>query len=206
MAISATPPNGGSGYSTVIIGASTGGGRAMCALLDELPLVNAAIVLVQHLPEYIQESFIRTLRLHTPFQVQLATEGAPLRPGSLLLAPAGRHLILDSRQQVRLAAGPPVHYVCPSVDVTMKSVSPLPRQSVIGVLLTGMGKDGAGGLLHLRRQGARTIAQDQASSAVFGMPKAAWDAGAAEFLLPPAQIARKIAQWAGPFRAARPPL
>lgn len=183
----------------MIIGASTGGVRALGILFGNLPWLNASLVLVQHMPAYIQPSFLRSLAQQTPMQVRMAEDGMLLQPGTILLAPAGLHTVLEQNRRVRLVSGPRVNFVCPAVDVTMKSVvPPAANTPLIGVLLTGMGRDGADGMVHLKRLGAKTLAQDEASCAVFGMPKEAWNAGGVDLLLPPDKLARRLAQWAGP--------
>jgi two-component system chemotaxis response regulator CheB len=180
----------------VIIGASTGGVRALATLFQNLQPIPAAIVLVHHMPDYIQQSFVRSLGKNTPMEVVLATDGMPLQAGKVFVAPSKIHCVLEQNRTIRLIPGPKVHYVCPAIDVTMKSVlPPLLPSPLAGILLTGMGRDGAGGMLHLRSLGARTAAQNEETSAVFGMPKEAWKAGGAEMLLPPERIARSLCQW-----------
>jgi two-component system chemotaxis response regulator CheB len=205
MLPSATLSSSSNGH-LVVIGASTGGVRALCVLFDHLPALNAAVLVVQHMPRYIQPSFIKTLREHTPMAVDFAREGELAQPGQVLLAPADVHCTLEQNRRVRLVAGPQVNYVCPSVDVTMKSVGqPATPGSLVGVLLTGMGRDGADGMVHLKKLGAKTVAQDQASCAVFGMPKEAWNAGGVDLLLPPERIARMLLQWMGRLAPANLP-
>lgn len=184
----------------VLIGASTGGPRTLCTLFENLPALNAAFLVVQHLPKLIETSLVRSLQRHAAMPVDLVRDGASLVPGSVLLAPAGLHCTLDANHRLRLVAGPKVNYVCPSVDVTMGSVvAPTRGERLIGVLLTGMGEDGARGMVHLRQLGALTVAQDEASSAVFGMPKAAWNVGGTDLLLPPERIARQLTRWLSPL-------
>ncbi len=189
-------PAGGSGL--VVIGASTGGVRALCTLFENMPPLNASVLLVQHLPRFIEPSFLQTLRRHTRMTVELAQDGALLKPGTISLAPAEVHCTLDRNSRIRLRPGPPVNYVCPSIDVAMKSLSSPPEDSpLVGILLTGMGRDGADGMVHMKRLGGYTLAQDEASCAVFGMPKEAWNAGGADALLPPERIARRLLLWVG---------
>jgi two-component system chemotaxis response regulator CheB len=191
-----TRPPGKTPAGLAIIGASTGGVRALTTLFQNLRPVPAAIVLVHHMPDYIQQSFVRSLQKNTPMEVLLATDGMPLQAGKIFVAPSKFHCVLEQNRILRLTPGPKVNYVCPAVDVTMKSVlPPLLPAPLAGVLLTGMGRDGADGMVHLRSLGARTVAQDEESSAVFGMPKEAWKAGGAEMLLPPDRIARSLFHW-----------
>lgn len=190
-------PGGG---SLIVVGASTGGVRALGELFSHLPRLNAAVLLVQHMPAYIQASFVRSLGAQTPMHVALAKSGEELEVGTVRIAPADVHCVLEENRRVRLEASPRVHFVRPAVDVTMKSVLPCrPPGVLVGVLLTGMGRDGAEGMVHLKRIGARTVAQDEASCAVFGMPKEAWIAGGVDCLLPPAGIAQRLSRWVGSF-------
>lgn len=187
----------GSG-SLVIIGASTGGVRALGTLFDRLPALNAAVVLVQHMPAFIQASFIRSLGSKTTMDVALAADGETLRAGMVRVVPADIHCVLEQNRRVRLVDGPKVQWVKPAVDVTMKSaVECQAPDTLVGVLLTGMGKDGAEGMVHLKRVGAKTVAQDEASCAVFGMPKEAWAAGGVDLMLPPERIAQRLVWWVG---------
>jgi len=194
-----TPADG----ALVIIGASTGGVRALCTLFQNLPALHAGILVVQHMPRFIQPSFVRTLRDHTSMSVDLARSGDVLGAGTVLLAPAESHCVLEGNRHIRLVTGPKVHFVCPAIDVTMKSVvAPATRNALIGIILTGMGRDGADGMVHLKQFGARTMAQDQASSAVFGMPMEAWKAGGTDLLLPPERIALTLTRWVPQARTA----
>lgn len=182
--------------SLVIIGASTGGPRTLADLVGLLPTLRACIVIVQHFPKFINASFVRSLRRCTPMEVRLAEEGDTLRDGLILVAPSEVHCHLVHNRFVHLAAGPSVNFVCPSIDVTMQSIS-RNRPRLIGVLLTGMGKDGAAGLAHLKRLGALTIAQDQASCAVYGMPAEAVRLGCVDQQLPPDRIAELLTREVG---------
>jgi len=167
-------------------------------LFERLPALNAAVVLVQHMPAFIQASFVRSLRTKTTMDVDMAANGEVLRPGMVRVVPAEIHCVLEKNRRLRLVDGPKVHWVRPSVDVTMKSaVACESPDTLVGVLLTGMGKDGADGMVHLKKLGAKTVAQDEASSAVFGMPKEAWIAGGADLMLPPERIAQRLVWWVG---------
>lgn len=182
----------------MLIGASTGGVRALGTLFDHLPVLNAAVVLVQHMPAFIQASFLRSLSAKTPMDVALARDGEVLQAGMVRLVPADIHCVLEQNRRLRLVDGPKVQWVKPAVDVTMKSaVACQPPDTLVGVLLTGMGKDGAEGMVHLKRMGAKTVVQDEASCAVFGMPKEAWMAGGADLMLPPERIAQRLVWWVG---------
>jgi two-component system chemotaxis response regulator CheB len=177
----------------IVVGASTGGIKACPALLAGLGQVDAAILLVQHMPAFINMNFARRLSLATPLEVKLAEESDAMEPGLILVAPSETHCILEKNLLVRLQAGPKVNFVCPSIDVAMRSiVAPEIRQNLFGVVLTGMGKDGAAGIRHLKQCGAVTFAQDKNSSAVFGMPAEAITTGSVDYVLPPQAIGEEI--------------
>jgi two-component system, chemotaxis family, protein-glutamate methylesterase/glutaminase len=169
----------------VAIGASTGGPAAVVELLGALPAdYPHAILLVLHLSAVFASAFAEWLGRESPVPVQAARDGQPLPPSGVVLAPADRHMVVDG-PRIKLTDDPPRHSCRPSVDVLFASVAREIGARAVGVLLTGMGKDGAEGLLAMRQAGATTIAQDQASSAVYGMPREAVAIGAAEYILPP---------------------
>ena len=180
----------------IIIGASTGGVRVLCSLFQQMPPLRACILLVQHMPKFIQDSFANTLQKQTRMRVALAKDGDELREGHVFIAQAELHTQLCRNRKLHVAPGPKVNFVCPSIDVAMMSVIPQPERRIIGVLLTGMGRDGADGMAHMKKCGATTIAQDESTCAVFGMPREAWRAGAVQQLLPPDRIASSLAQMA----------
>jgi two-component system chemotaxis response regulator CheB len=170
----------------VAIGASTGGTEAIRALLAALPPEAPPLAIVQHMPEPYTRAFAQRLDALSALEVRQAEAGDLLRPGLALIAPGNRHLQIRAGREgyvVALEDGPPVCRHRPSVDVLFRSAAAAARASAIGVLLTGMGSDGAEGLLALRRAGAVTLAQDEATSIVFGMPREAIELGAAELVL-----------------------
>lgn len=171
------------------IGASTGGPKAVMRLLREVPRsTGASILIVQHIAPGFAAGFAEWLNRESEFDVRLARSGDSLLPGVALVAPNDRHLTLEG-ERVQLSDGPPVNCCRPAVDVLYNSLARSPlAPTVLAVLLTGMGRDGAEGMVELRRRGAYNIAQDEASSAVFGMPKAAIDLGAAHQILPLGEI------------------
>jgi two-component system chemotaxis response regulator CheB len=182
------PPLPGPGTSShpasvIAIGASTGGTEALASLLSRMPGQGPAIVIVQHLPAAFTLSFAKRLDSLSELDVSLAVDGEEILPGHAYVAPGGRHLLLRRSRERRLALGlddgPAEHFQCPAADVLFRSVAALAGQQAIGVLLTGMGHDGASGLLAMRQAGALTIAQDEASCVVYGMPRAAVELGAA---------------------------
>jgi two-component system chemotaxis response regulator CheB len=161
-------------------------------------------VIVQHMPRFINASLARTLSRVAWTPVRIIAEGDRLEEGAVFLAPSEVHCTLVNNRAFRLAAGPPVNYVCPSIDVTMLSlVPPAAGHALIGVILTGMGKDGARGLAHMKKLGAVTIAQNEATCAVFGMPAEAIKLGCVDRVLPPESIARQISHHA--LQCAPPP-
>jgi two-component system chemotaxis response regulator CheB len=166
----------------VAIGASTGGTEALHSLLETMPADAPAIAVVQHMPEGFTAAFARRLAGLCAMEVKEAQSGDELCRGRAVIAQGNRHLLVhrrDGRFFAEVADGPLVSRHRPSVDVLFRSVAVAAGARAIGVLMTGMGDDGAEGLLELRRTGAHTIAQDEQSSVVFGMPKAAIDRGAA---------------------------
>jgi two-component system, chemotaxis family, protein-glutamate methylesterase/glutaminase len=182
----------------VIIGASTGGTKVLTDLFASLPRLRAAVVVVQHMPQYINQTFANSLNKAASMPVKIARENDMLESGSVLLAPSGAHLKITPNRRVHLSDDPPVNFVRPSIDVTMQSVKRMaPDGRLVGVVLTGMGRDGADGLSYLKSIGGITIAQDKASSAVFGMPSEAFKTGKVDHVLPPLEIARLLARLVG---------
>jgi len=171
----------------IAIGASTGGTVAIQEILTRLPAEMPPILITQHIPPGFSSAFAERLNRLSALEVREAAPGDLLRPGLVLLAPGDRHLVLRSTPQglaVELDRGPEVCYLRPSVDVMFFSIAELTGASAVAVLLTGMGTDGARGMLALRQAGAATIAQDEASSVVYGMPREAARLGAAENIAP----------------------
>lgn len=188
----------------VIIGASTGGPRVLGEILELLPPLSACLVIVQHMPKFINASLARTLSRQARTEVRLAQDGEMIQAGQVLLAPSEQHCTFAGNRMLRLAPGPQVNFVCPSIDVTMQSLTAPPgSQRLIGVLLTGMGRDGAAGLAHLKNLGALTIAQNQATCAVYGMPAEAVKLGCVDHVLSPERMVRLIAQEVGSSRAGQ---
>lgn len=177
----------------IAIGASAGGPAALAILLAGLPKdFPAAIVVVQHVDERFAAGMADWLNRDSQLSVRIAQEGDRLTAGTVLLAGTNDHLILKAADRVGYTAEPRDYAYRPSVDVFFESVSALWSGEVVGVLLTGMGRDGAKGLKALRGKGHYTIAQDQATSAVYGMPKAAATLGAAVDILPIERIAPRL--------------
>jgi two-component system, chemotaxis family, protein-glutamate methylesterase/glutaminase len=183
----------------VCIGSSTGGTRALEAILPSMPADGPAIVVVQHMPPQFTASFAERLNGYCAMQVAEATDGMPLAVGRVVIAPGGRHLMLErrgGRYYVRLSDDEAVNHFRPSVDVFFNSVARCAKSNALGIILTGMGCDGAAGMMAMRAAGSRTIAQDEHTSVVFGMPKAAIDRGAAEAVVPLDRMAGAILDFA----------
>lgn len=160
----------------IAIGASTGGTEAIKALLMQLPAAVPGIVITQHMPVGFTRTFAERLNKLTRLHVAEAKGGERILPGHAFLAPGGHHLLVvrsGADYMVKLSDAEPVHRHRPAVDVMMESVAVAGGKNVLGVLLTGMGKDGAKGMLNIRQQGGYTLAQDEASCVVYGMPKEA---------------------------------
>ncbi|HLP09914.1 MAG TPA: chemotaxis response regulator protein-glutamate methylesterase [Opitutaceae bacterium] len=179
----------------IVVGASTGGTQAVSCVLEALPAECPGIVVVQHMPEGFTRSFADTLDSFCRLKVKEAADGDEVLPGHVLIAPGGLHTMLKRqgpRYFVEVRDGPLVSRHRPSVDVLFRSAARAVGSSATGVILTGMGDDGALGLKELKDAGAFTIAQDEESSVVFGMPKEAIKLGAAARILPLDQIAGTI--------------
>lgn len=168
------------------IGASTGGTTALNAIIPGFPPTMPGTVVVQHMPPVFTRMFAEALDKISQVEVREARDGDALKPGLVLIAPGDLHLRVVRRAgawAVSCAPGPKVSGHRPSVDLLFSSVAQAAGEKAIGLLLTGMGRDGAAGLLAMRQAGARCFAQDEESSVVFGMPKEAWELGAAERLV-----------------------
>lgn len=185
----------------IAIGASTGGVQALTTVLTQFPANAPATLVVQHMPEKFTASFAARLNAMCAVEVKEAADGDLVVPGRVLLAPGGRHMLLrkaGTRFSVQLKDGPPVFHQRPSVEVTFDSVTKCAGNIAVGAILTGMGCDGARALLSMRQAGARTLAQDEATSVVFGMPGEAVRCGAAERVVPLDKIAGTLMKLARP--------
>jgi two-component system chemotaxis response regulator CheB len=181
-------------FPVIVIGASTGGPRVVYQILSGLPAgLAAAVVVVQHIAEGFSAGMAEWLADATPLPVRIAAEGDTLRPREALLAPDQRDLIFMPNGTVHMIAQP-LLLQRPSIDVAMQAAAEVYGRRTIGVLLTGMGRDGARGLQAIRRRGGFTIAQDEASCVIPGMPRAAIQLGAAAEVLPPARIAERLGE------------
>jgi two-component system chemotaxis response regulator CheB len=179
----------------VAIGTSTGGTQALEEVLTALPRVSPGIVIVQHMPEKFTAAFAGRLNGICQIEVKEAETNDRVIPGRALIAPGGRHILLKrsgAQYFVEVIDGPLVNRHRPSVDVMFRSVAKTAGANALGVIMTGMGDDGAAGLLEMRTAGARTVAQDEQSCVVFGMPKEAIKRGGVERTLPLGAIAQEI--------------
>jgi two-component system chemotaxis response regulator CheB len=182
-------------HKVIAIGASTGGTQAIEAVIREMPADAPGTIIVQHMPQAFTGAFAERLNRACSMQVREAHDGDDVTPGIALIAPGDKHMVLSkngARYRVQIKEGPRVHFQRPSVDVLFQSVALNAGQNAIGVILTGMGSDGAKGMLAMHSSGAHTIAQDEKSSIIFGMPKEAIELGGVDEVLPLSQIAGAI--------------
>jgi two-component system, chemotaxis family, protein-glutamate methylesterase/glutaminase len=183
----------------ICIGASTGGTEALREVLEALPANSPAILIVQHMPEKFTNAFARRLNGLCAIEVKEAEDGDVLQAGRALIAPGNQHMVLHragTRYTVNIVDGPHVSRHRPSVDVMFRSASQVAGRNAMGIILTGMGDDGARGLLEMRQAGSHTLAQDEESCVVFGMPKEAIQRGAAVKVVPLSRVATEIGAYA----------
>lgn len=185
----------------VVIGASAGGTQAISEIMAKLPGSTPGIAIVQHMPPKFTASFAERLKHQSNLDVREAKSGDRLKPGVALVAPGGYHMVImraGSGYAVRVYEGEPVNRHRPSVDVLFDSAARIAGADALGIILTGMGSDGARGLHAMRMAGARTIAQDEKSSVVYGMPEQAIRVGAVCQVVALERIADHITDWASP--------
>ncbi len=183
----------------VAIGTSTGGTQALETVLAALPRVSPGIVIVQHMPEKFTASFAARLDTVCQIEVREARNGDRVMPGRALIAPGGRHMLLKrngAQYHVEVVDGPVVNRHRPSVDVLFRSVAKFAGRNALGVIMTGMGDDGARGLREMRDAGAATVAQDEATCVVYGMPKEAVRLGGVDRSAPLQAIPAEIMKYA----------
>ncbi len=186
-------------HSVIAVGASTGGTKAIESVLLALPATTPGMLIVQHMPEHFTKAFATRLNGICAMEVREARDNDMVVPGLALVAPGNRHMLLErdgARYHARIQNGPPVHHQRPAVDVLFHSVASCAGRNAVGVLLTGMGADGARGLYEMQQSGARTLAEAESSCIVFGMPREAIRLGAADEVVPlpqmPAAILRNL--------------
>jgi len=179
----------------VAIGTSTGGTQALEAVLTKLPATTTGIVIVQHMPEKFTAMFAERLNSLCAIEVREAKDGDRVLPGRALIAPGGRHMLLKrsgAQYYVEVKDGPVVNRHKPSVDVLFRSVAQVAGRNALGIIMTGMGDDGARGLKEMHDAGALTIAEDESTCVVFGMPKVAIDMGGVDKIVPLDRIPQEI--------------
>lgn len=179
----------------IAIGASTGGVEALEQLFSEFPANFPPVLVVIHMPIGFTKMFAARMNATFPIMIKEAENGTPVTNNEILVAPAGKHMILANKNGKYITecfTGKKVNNVIPSVDVLFKSVAARPQLKSVGVILTGLGGDGAEGLLEMQKNGAQTIGQDRATCAIYGMPKVAYEMGAVQHQLPLEKIAKKI--------------
>ncbi|MCM2458029.1 chemotaxis response regulator protein-glutamate methylesterase [Rhizobium sp. CG4] len=193
------PPSGKAMARTtemvVCVGASTGGTEALREMLEKLPANTPGIVIVQHMPEKFTAAFAKRLNSLCEMEIKEAADGDPVLRGHVLIAPGDKHMLLErqgARYHVSVRTGPLVSRHRPSVDVLFRSAARAAGANAMGVIMTGMGDDGARGMLEMHQAGAFTVSQDEASSVVFGMPKEAIAHGGVDKILPLDRIAAEI--------------
>ncbi|WP_434027893.1 protein-glutamate methylesterase/protein-glutamine glutaminase [[Pseudomonas] boreopolis] len=185
----------------IAIGASAGGTEALRIVLEGMPADAPAVVLTQHLPASFSTAFAERLDRHSAMSVREAADGEAILPGHAYLPPGGKHLRVvrdGARWRARIDDGVPVNRHKPAVDVLFQSVAANAGPNAVGAILTGMGDDGARGLLKMREAGASTLVQDEASSVVWGMPGAAFKLGAAQEVVPLERVAERLVALANP--------
>lgn len=169
----------------VAIGSSTGGPRALEKVLVTLPKnFPVPVLITQHMPAGFTKAFAHRLHNLCQIKVKEAEEGEQLRKGVAYIAPGGYHMVITHTNQISLNQDPPVEYVRPSVNVMLESAMQVYGNKIIGVILTGMGKDGAEAMVKLKKNGGRTVVQNESTSVVFSMPKAVIEKGAADIIAP----------------------
>jgi len=183
-------------FPLVAIASSLGGPKALSVLLRMVPKeFPAPICICQHISDGFTEGLAQWLGAESALKVTEASDGALMTPGTVYIAPTGTHLLVDRSGRLRLDNGPAIMGFKPSCNVLLSSAAEAFGRRCIGVILTGMGKDGAKGMSDIRNAGGRTIAQDESTCVVYGMPREAVELGAAEIILPLEQIAATLVQW-----------
>jgi two-component system chemotaxis response regulator CheB len=189
----------------VCIGVSTGGTESLRDVLEVLPRACPGILIVQHMPQGFTAAFAKRLNGICEINVKEAEDGEPVLPGTAYIAPGSRHMLLQRtgvRYHIAIKDGPPVSRHRPSADVLFRSAAQYAGKNALGIIMTGMGDDGAKGLLEMRKLGAATRAQDEESCVVFGMPKEAIACGAVEKIISLSKISREIMLWHDAGQAA----
>lgn len=182
----------------ILVGSSTGGVQALTRIFVQLPASTPGIAVVQHMPPTFVESLAEQLEKKTQVTVKVADDNEPLTPGKIVIAPGDCHLEIQKRSGIyytRLVKGKPMGYHMPAVNALFLSAAKIGGPEIMGVILTGMGEDGASGILQMKNNKCRTIGQDEESSIVYGMPRKAYELGAIEHQVSLSQIALKIVEF-----------
>jgi two-component system chemotaxis response regulator CheB len=176
----------------IIIGSSTGGPRVLFDLFDNLPVMRAVIIIVQHMPASTTGRMAKRLSQLTSNEVVIPDNGTRIKPGNIYIAPGDLHLILNNYEVIQLTDTEKVNFVRPSIDVTMLALKPDLKYELVGVVLTGMGFDGAEGLAHMKDIGGITIVQDPATCTIKSMPEAALKTEKVDFVMIPENIRKYL--------------
>jgi two-component system chemotaxis response regulator CheB len=188
-------PASGGAEKIVIIGSSTGGPKALEGVFTSIPAnLPAAMVVVQHMPKDFTRSFAERLNSLCPFPVKEASDGDLVENGKVLIAPGDYHLIITPDRRVKLNQDERVMFLRPAIDVTMEKLPAVYGSKILGVILTGMGRDGAKGMAEIKKAGGITIAQDKNTSTIYSMPRVVAEEGNADYILPLDQIGRVITE------------
>ncbi len=193
------------GRTIVVIGSSTGGPRTLETIFSRFPLIDAVIIVVQHMPHSINSGLCRHLRETSRMGVRIAEDGEEVEHGTIYVAPSEVHLKLVGNRSIRLFDDEKVQYVRPSIDVAMMSLERNGSDRLVGVILSGMGSDGAEGIRHIKAVGGTTFAQALRTCAIHAMPRAAFETGRVDRMLPPEGIREQIIRIAGTPGEARSP-
>ena len=192
-----TAPSGQDSRTIVVIGSSTGGPRTLEIVFSRFPLVDAAIVIVQHMPHYINSAFCRHLAEISRMEARIGEDGESIEHGTIYVAPGDVHLKLLANRTIRLFDDEKVQSVRPSIDVAMTSLERRESDRFAGVILSGMGSDGAEGIRHIKSIGGTTYAQALRTCAIHYMPRAAFATGRVDEMLPPEGIRENLIRFAG---------
>lgn len=194
-------PAAGAAKKLVIIGSSTGGPKALEEVFAQIPTnLPAAIVVVQHMPKDFTRSFAERLNSLFPFPVKEAAEGDLVENGKVLVAPGDFHLTITPERRVHLHQGERVMFLRPAIDVTMEGLPAIYGSNIVGVILTGMGRDGARGVAGVKKAGGITIAQDRNTSTIYSMPRVVAEEGNADYILPLDRIGKVITELVSQMR------
>ncbi|HKM43315.1 MAG TPA: chemotaxis response regulator protein-glutamate methylesterase [Limnochordia bacterium] len=194
-------PVAGAADKLVIIGSSTGGPKALEGVFSSMPAnLPAGIVVVQHMPKEFTRSFAERLDSLFPFPVKEASNGDLVENGKVLIAPGDYHLTITSERRIQLNQDERVMFLRPAIDVTMEKLPAIYGKRILGVILTGMGRDGAKGMAEIKKAGGMTIAQDRSTSTIYSMPRVVAEEGNADYILPLDLIGKTITELVSAMR------